>query len=188
MEVELAKRLQSGDETAFEPFAKLVWTKIFQFGMLMCRQREDAEEIAQDTVLAAYRNLDELRDPEGVRAWVFRIAKNACLMKRRRSQYEPPLVPLDENQDAAHDVADDGQLPEARILLTEQMEALQTALAELPETSREVFLLRHVEGLTTGETAYALGLGEDLVRQRLRRARVAIQASLNRHANGCVRR
>jgi RNA polymerase sigma-70 factor (ECF subfamily) len=181
VEVQLAKRLQAGDDSAFQPFAELVWAKIFNFGMLMCRQREDAEEIAQDTVMAAYQKLGELRDPEGVRAWIFRIAKNACLMTRRRSMYEPAIVSLDTGEDTAMDVADGTALPDQQILLTEKMEALKEALVQLPETSREVFLLRHVEGLNTEETAYALGLSEDLVKQRLRRARVAIQASLNRH-------
>src|SRR6185369_17240965 len=99
VEVQLARRLRNGDQSAFEPFAELVWAKIFQFGMLMCRQREDAEEIAQDTVMAAYQKLGELRDPEGVRAWVFRIAKNACLMKRRRSIFQPQIVSLDTSQE-----------------------------------------------------------------------------------------
>jgi len=183
VEVKLARRLQEGDTSAFEPFAELVWAKIYQFGIRMCRQREDAEEIAQDTVLAAYRKIGDLRDPEGVRAWIFRIAKNACLMKRRRSGYEPPIVSLESGADTTPiDVADEGVPADEQLLMNEQMDALQTALAELPETFREVFLLRLVEGLSTEETAYALSLSEDLVKQRLRRARVAIQASLNRHS------
>lgn len=184
MEVQLARRLREGDKSAFEPFAELVWARIFQFGMLMCRQREDAEEIAQDTVMAAYQKIGELRDPEGVRAWMFRIAKNACLMKRRRSLFEPQIVSLENGaNDTAIDVADEAALADAQVLLTEKMEALKVALAELPEAFREVFLLRHVEGLSTEETAYALSLSEDLVKQRLRRARVAIQASLNRQGS-----
>ena len=50
---------------------------------MMCGQREDAEEVAQEALLKAFESFDQLREPERVRSWIFRIAKNACLMKRR---------------------------------------------------------------------------------------------------------
>ena len=55
----------------------------------MCGQREDAEEVAQDTLLKVFENFAQLREPEHVRSWVFRIARNACLMKRRKSVFAP---------------------------------------------------------------------------------------------------
>ncbi len=55
----------------------------------MCGHREDAEEVAQETLLKVFESFDQLREPERVRPWVFRIAKNACLMKRRKSVFAP---------------------------------------------------------------------------------------------------
>ena len=55
----------------------------------MCGRPEDAEEVAQETLLKVFENIDQLREPERVRPWVFRIAKNACLMQRRKSVFAP---------------------------------------------------------------------------------------------------
>jgi RNA polymerase sigma-70 factor (ECF subfamily) len=72
-------------------------TKVFQYSWLMCGQREDAEEVSQETLLRVFESFDQLREPERVRAWVLRIAKNLCLMKRRRSHFAPTQeLSLDE--------------------------------------------------------------------------------------------
>ena len=88
-EVEWARRLLAGDAGAFTPFVESFQSKVFQYTWLMCGQREDAEEVAQDTLVKVFESFDQLRDPRLVKAWVFRIAKNYCLMKRRRSVTRP---------------------------------------------------------------------------------------------------
>src|SRR5512145_2051502 len=88
-EAELARALMSGEADAFDRFVEVFRSKIFQYSFLMCGQREDAEEVAQDTLMKVFENFDQLREPERVRPWVFRIAKNACLMKRRKSVFAP---------------------------------------------------------------------------------------------------
>ena len=88
-EVGSARRLLAGDPAAFTPFVESFQAKIFQFTWLTCGQREDAEEVAQETLLRVFESFDQLRDPRQVKAWVFRIARNYCLMKRRRSVYAP---------------------------------------------------------------------------------------------------
>ena len=71
--------------------------KVFQYSRLMCSQREDAEELYQDTVLKILESFDQLREPPHARSRVLRIARNFCLMKRRRSQFAPaPELSLDE--------------------------------------------------------------------------------------------
>jgi RNA polymerase sigma-70 factor (ECF subfamily) len=81
-EIELAKGLLSGDAEAFERFVEHFRNRLFQYTWLVCRQREDAEEVAQEALLKVFESAAQLREPEHVRAWVFRIARNACLMKR----------------------------------------------------------------------------------------------------------
>jgi len=83
-EVELARRLIAGEPEAFDRFVEHFRAKIFHYSWLMCGHREDAEEVAQETLLKVFENFDRLHEPEHVRPWVFRIAKNACLMKRRK--------------------------------------------------------------------------------------------------------
>ncbi len=87
LEVELARKLIAGEPEAFDRFVEHFRAKIFHYSWLMCGQREDAEEVAQETLLNVFENFDRLHEPARVRPWVFRIAKNACLMKRRKSVF-----------------------------------------------------------------------------------------------------
>jgi RNA polymerase sigma-70 factor (ECF subfamily) len=186
-EVEWARRLLAGDAGAFTPFVESFQSRIFQYTWLMCGQREDAEEVAQDTLLKVFESFDQLREPEHVRAWVFRIARNYCLMKRRKSVFAPErelsldeLLPFSgEGQEARPmQVADRRALPDEQALQAELGRELQTALRELPEIYRSVVLLRDVEGLTTAEAAGILEVSEDAVKQRLHRGRLALRKRL----------
>src|SRR6202046_5920603 len=78
-----------GDAEAFDLFVEHFRAKIFHYSRLMCGQREDAEDVAQETLSKVFESFDQLREPERVRPWVFRIARNACLMKRRKSVFAP---------------------------------------------------------------------------------------------------
>src|ERR1022692_11467 len=89
VEIELARQLITGDPGGFDRFVEHFRAKIFHYSWLMGGHREDAEEVAQETLLKVFENLRQPREPERVRPWVFRIAKNACLMKRRKSVFAP---------------------------------------------------------------------------------------------------
>ena len=184
--MEWARRLLAGDSGAFTPFVESFQQRIFQYTWLMCGQREDAEEVAQDTLLKIFENFDQLQDPERVKPWVFRIAKNYCLMKRRRSVFAPERVlSLDELlPDSAGEtgrglqVKDAGEAPEQLLLRGELNGQIEEALRQLPDTYRSVVLLRDVEELSTAETAEVLELNVDVVKQRLHRGRLALRKSL----------
>ena len=187
-EIELAKGLLSGNADAFDRFVEHFRTRLFQYTWLVCRQREDAEEVAQEALLKIFENADRLRDPEHVRAWVFRIARNACLMKRRKSVFAPEqelsleqFFPATE-QGVEHrhmEIADWSQAPEKDLLRQELKETLGEAISELPETYRSVVLLRDVEELSTEETAQILDLSTDVIKTRLHRGRLAIRQKLD---------
>jgi len=189
-EIELARRLSAGDIGAFDDFVEHFRTKIFQYSWLMCGQREDGEEVAQETLLRVFQNFDQLREPERVRPWVFRIARNECLMKRRKSIFAPSrelsleeLMPAKnlENGQMRIEIADWSPLPEDQVLQAELKEVLALAIGELPENYRSVILLRDMEELSTHETALILDLGEDVVKTRLHRARLALRQKLDEH-------
>lgn len=184
-EVAWARRLLAGDASAFTPFVESFQAKIFQYTWLMCGQREDAEEVAQETLMRVFESFDQLRDPAQVKAWVFRIAKNYCLMKRRKSVFAPAReLSLDELHPAADgdartlQVTDGSERPDAAVLRGELGERLEAALRALPESYRSVVLLRDVEELTTAETAAILDISEDNVKQRLHRGRLALRRQL----------
>jgi len=189
-EVELARRLMAGDAEAFDRFVEHFRAKIFHYSWLMCGHREDAEEVAQETLLRVFENFAQLREPERVRPWVFQIARNACLMKRRKSVFAPSHeISLDElrptvDHDGGHatlQIADWSRLPDDQFLQSEMKAALDRAIGELPENYRSVLLLRDVEELSTQDTARVLDLTEDVVKTRLHRARLALRQKLDEY-------
>ncbi|HTW64536.1 MAG TPA: sigma-70 family RNA polymerase sigma factor [Bryobacteraceae bacterium] len=189
-EVELARQLLTGEPEAFDRFVEHFRAKIFQYSWLMCGQREDAEEVAQETLLKVFESFDQLREPERVRPWVFRIAKNACLMKRRKSVFAPAhelsleqFMPARGQADGEMkiEIADWSHLPEDDLLQLEMKRVLEHAIGELPENYRSVILLRDLEELSTQEAAQVLDLTEDTVKQRLHRARLALRQILDKH-------
>jgi RNA polymerase sigma-70 factor, ECF subfamily len=198
-DVQLGKELLSGDPAAFDRFVDSYHSKLFQYAYLMCGNREDAEEVSQETLLNVFRTIAQLREPARLKAWVFRIAKNACLTKRRKSVFAPArvlsleeLMPVrSSSDDGSLQIADWRNLPDASLLRSELGNTLDQAIGDLPEIYRSVLLLRDVEGLSTDETAEVLELNEAVVKQRLHRARLAVRAKLedylrmrNKHENG----
>ncbi len=189
-EIELARKLIAGEPGAFDRFVEHFRTKIFHYSWLMCGQREDAEEVAQETLLKVFENFEDLREPERVRPWVFRIAKNACLMKRRKSVFAPSQeLSLDDfipamDHEGGHaklQIADWSRLPDRQVLQSELKQVLDRAIGALPVNYRSVILLRDVEELSTAETAQILDLTEDVVKTRLHRARLAVRQTLDEY-------
>jgi RNA polymerase sigma-70 factor (ECF subfamily) len=196
-EVDLARQLMTGDANAFDRFVAHFGAKIFHYSWLMCGQREDAEDVAQETLLKVFESFDQLREPERVRPWVFRIARNACLMKRRKSVFAPAQeLSLDEfvpsmNHENGHpklQIADWSGLPDHQLIRSEMKHLLDQAISELPENYKSVLLMRDVEDLSTLETAEVLDLTEDVVKTRLHRARLAVRRKLDEYlrTNGQV--
>lgn len=189
-ENELARKLIAGESGAFEHFVEHFHAKVFQHAWIMCRNREDAEEVAQEALLRVFQNFEQLREPERVRPWVFQIARNECLMKRRKSIYAPTtelsleeLMPArsNENGQTKIQLADWSRLPEDQALQSQMNGLLGRAIAELPENYRSVLLLRDMEELSTQETAQVLDLTEDVVKTRLHRARLALRKTLDEY-------
>jgi RNA polymerase sigma-70 factor (ECF subfamily) len=187
-EIELARQLLEGKPEAFDRFVDHFRSKIFNYSRLMCGHHEDAEEVAQETLLKVFENFDQLREPEHVRAWVFRIAKNACLIKRRKSIYAPQQeLSLDDLMPARGtsgdpmkiEIADWSGIPEDEVLRMELQHIIDGAIAEMPEIYRSVLLLRDVEELSTEETAHVLDLSTDAVKTRLHRARLLARKKLD---------
>ncbi len=178
-ETELARALLAGTPGAFEKFVEHFRSKVFHYSWLMCGKPEDAEEVAQETLLKVFENIDHLRDAERVRGWVFRIAKNACLMQRRRSVFAPSYeLSLDELLPAA-EISGTEEPPDAELLRDELKAILDRVISELPLTYRAVVLLRDVEQLSTEETAQILDISTDAVKTRLHRGRQAMKQSLD---------
>ena len=181
VDVKLARALTEGKLEAFDEFVEHFRTRVFQYSFLMCGIREDAEEVAQDTLLKVFENFASLREPEHVRSWVFRIARNACLMKRRRSIFAPDHeLSLDDGSGYDRSLASPAPPPDAELYREEMNAALTRAIQALHPNYRSVILLRDIEELSTEETAGVLDVSIDVVKQRLHRARLALRKEMER--------
>jgi len=189
-ELALARGLMTGRPEAFDRFVSVFRPRIFHYTLMMCGQREDAEEVVQDTLFKVFENLGQLREPERLRAWVFRIAKNACLMKRRKSVFAPDEeLSIDDFMPAAGgdgqprklEIADWSRLPEDEAMRVELRRIIDSAIQRLPPIYRAVILLRDVEELTTEEAAEVLDVTQEVVKTRLHRARLAVREQLDQH-------
>jgi len=186
-EARLARALLAGEAGAFEQFVEHFRSKIFHYSWLMCGHKQDAEDVAQETLLKVFDSFATLRDPERVRAWVFRIARNACLMQRRRSVFAPPRELSLEELLPGEAAVGETEPVDVKLLDSELRAVLDRVILELPQSYRGVVLLRDLEELSTDETAEILGLTPDVVKQRLHRGRAAMRQKLDCYVhNHCL--
>lgn len=180
----LLDRYQNGDERVFEALILPFETPIFNFGLRMCGNREDAQDVLQETFINAMRYLQGFRGEAKLRNWLFRIASSVCQKKHRRSKFAPErelsLTQFFDDGEGAEefDVPDERRLPDAEVLGFELSDRLNLAVQGLPKKYRVVLLLRDVEGLSAKEVAEILGMSVPAVKSRLHRARLFVRQEL----------
>jgi RNA polymerase sigma-70 factor (ECF subfamily) len=192
-DLDLAEALILGRPEAFDPFVRRFGPLILGFGRRMCGQRDDAEEVLQETLLKAYLSLRDLRSPAALKAWVYRVAANACHRMRRHGAHEPAeelsldeVLPQPGEDGSPPEIADWSDLPLDRLLQGELHARLDAAILSLPHDFRIVLVLRDQEGFSTRETADLLGISESLAKVRLHRARLAVRRSLDGYLRGAA--
>jgi RNA polymerase sigma-70 factor, ECF subfamily len=182
----LIGRVLAGERELFHDLVRPYERGAFILAYSLLRNREDAEEAVQQAMLNIFSRLSQLDDVERFKQWAMRVVENeAKMIRRRRRQhlYEPID---DSTADAAEEkpfrprqFADWRDLPSDVVEQKEVREAIWTALAELSDIYREVFVLRDVQHLDVAETAQVLGISESAVKTRLHRARLMMRESLS---------
>jgi RNA polymerase sigma-70 factor, ECF subfamily len=183
-EAALVAQSREGDAEAYGQLVRRYQSKIFRLAQHITQNREDAEDVLQETFLKAYEHLDQFQGNSKFYTWIVRIAVNQALMKLRRRKNDKS-VSLDETIDTGEDtivreVAAWDEDPEERLSREEMGEILDTAVQSLDAPYRSVFVLRDIEELSTEETAEALGLSVPAVKSRLLRARLQLREKLTR--------
>src|SRR3974390_1808306 len=163
-EQKLIRAGQRGDSQAIEMLFSRYHRQLFQTALRVLGNAEDAEDALQDGLLSAYRNLKRFEGRSQFSTWLTRIVINAALMKRRSAKARP-AVSLDEQHHedelpAAERFADDGPDPEQLYAGTEIREIINENLEELSPLLRTAFVLREVQGYSTGEAAKKPGVTE----------------------------
>ncbi len=175
--------LQRGDDAALEQALALLQNTVFSFSMRVCGQREDAEDTMQEVLLKSVPYLPKFDSPKALVVWLYKVAKNRCLMSRRRSKFAPqPDLSLEElmpDRKELQRMGTDGSInPEAFAIRSEEAGRLRVAIQRLPPQYRIVLVLRDMEGLTDEEVAEITGLRPGTVRVRLHRARLFVRKEL----------
>ena len=187
-DAELVRLAKAGDLEAFEALTNRYEQQVYSLVLRMLRQEQDAEDVTQQTFLSALESLAGFRGEASFSTWLLRIATHAALkVIRKRKGLE--TVSLEEATEGTNDsdsvphpeyIADWRQSPDELVHQHEIKGLLEEALSQLDEKHRVVFLLRDVEGLSTRETAEALGLSESNTKVRLLRARLQLREFLTR--------
>jgi len=184
-ETTLVAQSREGDTAAFGELVRRYEGKIFRLAQHVTQNREDAEDVLQETFMKAYEHLDQFQGNSKFYTWIVRIAVNQALMKLRRRKTDKS-VSLDETIDTGEDtmvreIAAWDEDPEQRFSRDELGGILDTAVQSLEPPYRSVFQLRDIDELSTEETAEALGLSVPAVKSRLLRARLQLRERLTRY-------
>jgi RNA polymerase sigma-70 factor (ECF subfamily) len=176
----LVKRARAGDRVALTDLLDRSSSRVFRYSMKMCGDENDAQEVVQETLLSMARGVGELRNPDALFSWLYRIARSFCIKKRRKSKFAPAreLSLEQESESGSAPIADRGRNPEEAYSDAELGGALQRAVDGLDGEYREVLLLRDIEGLTASEVSEVLDISVAAVKSRLHRARAAIRRQL----------
>lgn len=171
----LVRRAQDGDREAFAQLVERWWERLYRWLYHLSHDRHAAEDLAQDAFLKAYANLYRFR-PEGkFSAWLFRIAYNSFVNRRRKTGRTRFNLP--------DQMPDPGVGPEEQALSREEMQRLTRAIHRLPHDFRAPFLLRVEEELSFREIARVLGVSEVTARWRVFKARQKLMQVLTSEVN-----
>ncbi|MCK7516443.1 MAG: sigma-70 family RNA polymerase sigma factor [Ignavibacteriales bacterium] len=175
--VELAK---SGDRQALAQLVKNNEQTVYNFSFKICRNRDKAEHIMQETFFSMIKSLHQFDGNSKISTWLYRIVSNHCLMLARKDKSKT-FVSIDNDDELYEDkyTADWSNIPNQDIENTELRKILDESIDKLSPEYRIVFLLRDVEGLSTEETAELTELTVPAVKSRLHRARAFLRKELN---------
>jgi RNA polymerase sigma-70 factor, ECF subfamily len=173
---EVVARVIQGQTALFEVLMRRHNERLYRAARAILRDDREAEDVMQQAYVNAYVHLRQFDGRAQFSTWLTRIAVNEAIARARRlGRYEPldtetttpGLMPVSS-------IAD----PERQAYAREVGTLMESAIDSLPDGNREVFVLREVEGMSTSETAQALGVSEDVVKTRLSRAKAALRREL----------
>lgn len=158
----LAEKARSGDPEAFASLYEMVYQDLYRYALYMLGQKEDAEDVVSETVMAAYAQIGQLKSADAFRAWIFRILSNKC--RNQRAAYLNRTCELDET------------MPDPEGDFTGEY-LLKDAMARLTEEEREIICLHVFGGYKSHEIGQILQMNPATVRSREHRALERLRSS-----------
>lgn len=179
---ELMNASEAGDEGAFALLVDRYLPAVYSFAYRLVGTKEEADDVAQETFLKAWKNLQRFRRGMNLKTWLFSIARNTAIdsLRKKRPTLFSEFKTENEEADFEHRIADTEASAEEKLDRALDVERLDAALKNLSPLYREVVLLRYHEGLTLEETAAALNIPLNTAKSRDRRAILALRKLLER--------
>ncbi len=177
----LVRRVQSGDKRAFDVLVLRYQGKVLKLVMRYVRDAMEAEDVAQEAFIKAYRALPGFRGDSAFYTWLYRIVINTAkntLVSAKRRPLDYNLDSPDSEQSGLLSRLTDGETPEQLLLSDETRRTVEAVMSELPEELRTAIVLRELDGLSYEEIASAVDCPVGTVRSRIFRAREAIDKTL----------
>jgi len=168
------------DAESFEALAMPLLDRLYNFAHWLTHNREEAEDLVQETYLKALKGFASFQQGTNFRAWMYRILRNTFLTSRSGLSLKM-TVPLDREEDAIGQPAD---TPEAVLLARADHQMVQSALERLPVQFREVIVLCDIEEMSYQEIAEIAGIPMGTVMSRLARARKSMRELLEEKLRG----
>ncbi len=187
-EAQLIRSAQNGDKAALAAIVNYHSPKIYNLGLRIMRNEEDAEDVLQETFIILMKKLDTFAGRSSLYTWLYRVATNVALGKIRERKHMDEDISI---HDPEFESLRGYEIREFPAHLEDELDAegfddcLKKAMEELPENYRAVFVLRDLEGLSTKEAAKVLEISEANVKVRLMRARLYLRDQLAHHLK-CV--
>lgn len=190
---QVVQLIQRKDPESLEEALELLQKTVFSFSMKVCGQRQDAEDTMQEVLLKSIPNLPKFDSPKALMVWLYKVAKNRCLMSRRKSKFAPKQdLSLEELMPDRRELqklsgSPDGT-PETSLLRRENAKRLREAVRKLPPEYRLILVLHDMEELSDGDVAEITGLRLGTIRVRLHRARLFVRKELAKQDQHRIRR
>jgi RNA polymerase sigma-70 factor (ECF subfamily) len=185
----LVDRLKAHDPAAVADLSASYGSKIYQLAFRYLKNREDAEEVAQDVLLKVYQKIDAFRGDAALSSWIYRITFNAAMSRLRQFKQNLPNLPDGARDDEGiqapkREVVDWSPLADEEVFRVEMRKRLVRALQEMPLLYRAPIILRDVEGLSTEEASAVLHVKAQTLKSRLHRGRLMLREQLSQFAGG----
>ncbi|MCZ6646698.1 MAG: sigma-70 family RNA polymerase sigma factor, partial [SAR324 cluster bacterium] len=181
----LTARVINGDKSAFDELVRLYHPALFRLANRLMRNLDDAQEVVQESFLAAYEGMGRFKGQSHIRTWLFSITYNKAVDRLKKATRDNWYIAGDlekadfwENVEKVNKFTDWRANPEQNLQAAQIRETLAKALNSVPAESKAVFELRDVQGLTSREVADALEIEEGTVRVRLHRVRQYLMVAM----------
>ncbi len=180
--VDDVRRARRGDANAFASLVKSVQRQVYGLCLRLLRTEAEAAEVAQETFLRAYQNLDRFDETRPFDLWVLTIARNQCLdLLRRRTKMK-----TDDVEDHAYNLQSGEPSLEEGAIIRQERKSLEDAMATLSVDDREVLALYYVQKRTTKEIAEVMNVAPGTIMARLFRAREKLRTRMQAAEKGAA--